>query len=187
MSDRAVALVQTAIGAEAGNGPLATALLELALESGLGGPPSGAAGGNLSGTYPNPIVVQINNTTVPATTGADIGKVLTVTAAGVASYSTPVGSGLFIVVPVPGGGAPFAVAPVTSQLIAVNSTGGAKSIVLPAAPPVGTAITVKDVGGVAEANPITIVGTIDGTVNYLQNVSYSSFTLVFTGASWSII
>ena len=100
---------------------------------------------------------------------------------------TALSGGGFTVVPVLGGGAPFAVAPVTAQLIAVDSTGGVQSIVLPVAPPVGTAITVKDSGGVASANPITIVGTIDGAVNYLQNVSYSSFTFVFIGAQWSIV
>lgn len=125
-----------------------------------------------------PLVGDVTITAGPGISTTTLGNDITITA---------LAGGGFTVVPVVGGGPPFPVAPATAQLIAVDSSAGVQSITLPVAPPVGTAITVKDSGGAASTNPITIVGTIDGAVNYLQNVSYSSFTFVFTGASWSII
>lgn len=56
-----------------------------------GGPPSGAAGGDLGGTYPNPDVLKVNGTTVPTTGVPDIGNVLTVTGAGAAAWSPGAG------------------------------------------------------------------------------------------------
>ena len=55
---------------------------------GGGGPPSGSAGGDLSGTYPNPSVAKVKGVAVSAT-APTAGQVLTATGAAAASWQTP--------------------------------------------------------------------------------------------------
>jgi hypothetical protein len=53
-------------------------LLEAVIAGGGGGGSSGTAGGNLSGTYPNPVVIRINNATVPPAGALVSGNILQV-------------------------------------------------------------------------------------------------------------
>lgn len=48
-------------------------------------------------------------------------------------------------------------------------------------------IIIKDEAGTAGTSPITVVGTIDGTVNYSINTAYGSLTLISDASNWYVI
>lgn len=58
---------------------------------------------------------------------------------------------------------------------------------LPAAPSTGQVVIVKDWGGNATAHNITILGTIDGSTNYVIYENYQSITLYWDNIRWNII
>jgi len=51
----------------------------------------------------------------------------------------------------------------------------------------GKVYIVKDSVGDAQANPITIAGSIDGLTSYVINVDWASATLVYNGIEWNIV
>jgi hypothetical protein len=73
-----------------------------------------------------------------------------------------------------------------SYLIEADSTAGPITINLPNMSTYQV-ITVKDVGGVASANNITVVpwiGTIDGDVSSVLYVNYQSINFYFDGSNY---
>jgi len=75
------------------------------------------------------------------------------------------------------------------QLVAVTSTGAARAITLPAAStvPLGMPLTIKDEGGGAATNNITIgragSDTIDGATSKVINTNYGFVRLYSDGVS----
>jgi hypothetical protein len=75
-------------------------------------------------------------------------------------------------------------------ILAVDTSGGAKVINLPATPLIGDLYQIKDKTGNAAANTITINGNgnnIDSSSSYLINANYGTVILVFNGTSWSVL
>ena len=73
-----------------------------------------------------------------------------------------------------------------------NVSAGILTINLPNAPTTGRAFVVKDTGGNANTNNITIttvggVVTIDGSTTFAMNTNYQSTTLIFNGTSYAVI
>lgn len=83
---------------------------------------------------------------------------------------------------------PYAVL-LTDSFIGVDSSAGPVTVLLPSNPAVGTTFVIKDVGGQAEVNNITLtdingVDSYDNTFgNYIINTEYQSVNLIYTGSN----
>jgi hypothetical protein len=66
---------------------------------------------------------------------------------------------------------------------------GAVTETLPSSPPAGLTLLIKDCGGAAATNNITITpssGNIDGTSTYVMRTNYGSVAVTFVNSQWSI-
>lgn len=80
----------------------------------------------------------------------------------------------------------------TDMIIDVTDTSAARTITLPASPSTGQAFIVKDSGGQASTNPISVVvsggvKTIDGSSSFSINSSYGSNTFIYNGTNYLVI
>ncbi len=78
---------------------------------------------------------------------------------------------------------------VADKWLGVNTSVVPVTVNLLASPAIGQTITIKDVGGVANTNNITVTpaaGNIDGVSSYVINIPRTAITFVYTGSEWSI-
>ena len=74
-----------------------------------------------------------------------------------------------------------------NYMIAADTTSGNITVTLPVSPAVGDTYCIKKM---AAANTLTITptaGTIDGAASVASTLIYQSYTVIYTGAEWSII
>ena len=79
----------------------------------------------------------------------------------------------------------------SDNFLAVDSSGGVVSLLLPDAPSTGRVFYIKDSTGSAATNNITVTtvsGTdlIDGATSYVLNTAYQSINVIFDGAAYEI-
>lgn len=79
----------------------------------------------------------------------------------------------------------------TDEFLAVQSSGGAITILLPNAPTTGRVIYIKDSNGAANTNNISVttvggVVTIDGSTTYTMNTNYGSINVIFDGSNYEV-
>ena len=78
----------------------------------------------------------------------------------------------------------------TDQIIYVNSSGGAFTITLDAAPSTNKTIDITDINGSCSTYTVTIDGNgknIIGNTTALMSANYISYTLRYNGTEWNII
>lgn len=79
----------------------------------------------------------------------------------------------------------------TDYYISADAFGGPITILLPNAPAIGRIFVVKDKGGYASTDNITIttvggVVTIDGSTSFVMNTDYQAVNLIFNGTSYEV-
>lgn len=73
----------------------------------------------------------------------------------------------------------------TDTYIYVNKTvGSPTNVYLPSSPLTNNPLVIKDGKGDASVNNITVIGTVDGTVNPIIGADYADVGIIYSGARW---
>ena len=141
-------------------------------------PPNGAAGGVLTGTYPNPGITTLNQSTTG--TAAGLSTTLAIGSGGTGSQTQNFTGLRTPSAVVTTSGSPYAAS--AGEYVRTDTTGGNVTVNLPSAPPANTVIGVKQVA-VTSPNTTTYACTGSDVFNVALGATSGTLTLLSQGVT----